>query len=376
MGWLICHSEVLLLHQKRCRGIVGFLAALGMTCLLVFAVPVQAHPLAPALLELRELDAGRHAVLWRTSVARARGTDVQPQLPAHCRTLSAPAVSTEDNQSLVLRWQVDCGATGLAGQPIRIRGLEHAPINVILRVQDRDGAVATTLLDRDMPVQLLPAPQTPPPVFRHYLVLGVEHLLLGLDHLLFVLGLVLLMRQRRGIAGDARGNAGAADHAHGLRSLVVTVTAFTLGHSVTLALATLGFVRINPALTELAIALSILVLALEITRPRPDSWMRTRPWLMALSFGLLHGLGFAGALAEVGLPQGEIPLALLAFNLGIELGQLLLVATILAIAWLWQRVATQALRRADGLLSVLLPSYLIGSLGAYWCIERSLSLLG
>ena len=287
----------------------------------------QAHPLAPALLDLRELkpSAGessgaptRYAVLWRTSVARVQGVDVQPQLPADCRAQTAAQISTEENQSLVQRWQVQCGPQGLTGRTLGVTGLDRSRINVILRIETLDGNVSTALLDADRPLYTVPLPQAAPPVFSTYLGLGIEHLLLGLDHVLFVLGLVLLVRR--------------------WRALVITITAFTLGHSVTLALATLGFVRVNPALTELAIAFSILVLALEIVRPRPDSFIRRRPWLMASSFGLLHGLGFAGALAEVGLPRGEIPLALFAFNLGIEFGQLMLVAVLLVLARLWTTV--------------------------------------
>jgi hypothetical protein len=160
-----------------------------------------------------------------------------------------------------------------------------------------------------------------------------------------------------------------------VRPLVWTITAFTLGHSVTLALATLGFVRVNPALTELGIALSILYLAFEIVRPRPDSLFRRRPWLMALAFGLLHGLGFAGALAEVGLPQAEIPLALFAFNIGIELGQLLVVALLLAAFQLWRLMAPGRVPAAFATAAALLPAYVIGSLAAFWCIGRTVVLL-
>ncbi len=153
--------------------------------------------------------------------------------------------------------------------------------------------------------------------------------------------------------------------------MIGSITAFTLGHSVTLALATLGFVRVNPALSELAIAASVVVLALELLRPSPHSLLRRRPWLMALAFGLLHGLGFAGALAEVGLPAGEIPQALLAFNLGIELAQLLLVAGCLLLAWAWRRSEVRPLPAA---LVRMVPAYGIGTLAAFWCLERTAAL--
>jgi hydrogenase/urease accessory protein HupE len=321
--------------------------------LLVSLLPVlaRAHPLAPALLELKELEGDRYAVLWRTSVARVQGANVQPQLPSACRALGPARRSAEDNQSQVLRWEVQCGPGGLVGQTLAVSGLERSRISVILRLQPRQGEVVTRLLDLDQPSYTVPTPATPPPVFRGYLQLGIEHLLLGFDHVLFVLGLLLLVRHSR--------------------LLVATVTAFTLGHSVTLALATLGFVRVNPALTELAIAASIMVLALELLRPNPHSLLRRRPWLVALAFGLLHGLGFAGALAEVGLPAGEIPQALLAFNLGIELAQLLLVTTWLLLAWSWRRVGARPLPAA---LTLVVPAYGIGTLAAFWCLERTAAL--
>jgi hydrogenase/urease accessory protein HupE len=328
----------------RCLSWIGVLAAL-------LPALAQAHPLAPALLELRELETGRYAVLWRTSVARVQGTDVQPQLPPACQALGPARLTAEENQSQVLRWDVDCGAGGLVGQTLAVSGLERSRISVILRLEPLRGEVVTRLLDLDQPSFTVPAPAAPPPVFRGYLNLGIEHLLLGFDHVLFVLGLTLLVRR--------------------LRPLVVTVTAFTLGHSITLALATLGFVRVNPALTELAIAASIGVLALELLRPSPHSLLRRRPWLMALAFGLLHGLGFAGALAEVGLPAGEIPQALLAFNLGIELAQLMLVTGWLLLAWAWRRAGARPLPAA---VTLLLPAYGIGTLAAFWCLERAAAL--
>ena len=403
--------------------------------LLVFALTgawsgAQAHPLAPALLELKELEAGRYAVLWRTSVARVQGAEVYPQLPPECRPLTDTQLSAEENQSQVLRWEMHCGPEGLTGRTLAVAGLDRGRISVILRIQPLNGVVITRLLDMSQPSFTVPALQARPPVFGGYFGLGVEHLLLGLDHVLFVLGLVLLillpLPRPPPPAGEGIKNNHPLSHAAepvrndlppllagegrggGVPLLVWTITAFTLGHSVTLALATLGFVRINPALTELAIAVSIIVLALELVRPRPESLFRRRPWLIALGFGLLHGLGFAGALTEVGLPQGEIPLALLAFNLGIEAGQLLLVATLLFSLSLWERVGVRVLLRrwlsphprsgqasrlgvrgGEALLRFFpahpLPegegvgiaaAYLIGSLAAFWCIERAFVLFG
>jgi hydrogenase/urease accessory protein HupE len=184
-------------------------------------------------------------------------------------------------------------------------------------------------------------------VFNAYMVLGIEHILFGIDHLLFVLGLLLLVR--------------------GVSLLVQTITAFTLAHSLTLAIAALGFVNVPQAPVEAVIALSILFLATELIKQRQgrEGLAEKYPWLVALSFGLLHGFGFAGALAEVGLPQTAIPLALFSFNVGVEIGQLLFVAVALSVIWLLKRV-----RVAWPAWAEFVPAYGIGSMAAFWCIQR------
>ncbi|MGH8528892.1 MAG: HupE/UreJ family protein [Nevskiales bacterium] len=319
------------------------------------ALSAEAHPLAPALLSLQEQADGSYAVLWRSSVTRAQGVDVTPLLPEDCSSTQARQLTTEENQAVVQRWAVRCDARGLTAKTLAIEGLERSGINVILRIETRAGAVTQTLLDARRTQFIVPAPGTSPPVFRAYLRLGVEHLLLGFDHVLFVIGLMLLVRK--------------------LRPLVVTVTCFTAGHSVTLSLATLGVVQVNPALTELGIAVSILVLACELARPvaAGTSLLSRWPGWMSLAFGLLHGLGFAGALADVGLPQAEVPLALLAFNLGIEIGQLLLIAAILSLVTCWRHTARRipsATTRYSVAIARTVPIYILGSLAAFWCFER------
>lgn len=303
-----------------------------------------AHPLAPALLEVREVAPDAFEVLWRTSTLRVQLQDVAPRLPSNCAgTEASPEVEVAGN-AMSMRWAVRC-AGGLTGRVIQFDGLERSAINVILRIQALDGAANEVLLDARRPhYTVTPPPATASSVWR-YFVLGMQHLLSGLDHLLFVGGLLMLVA--------------------GWRRLVLTLTAFTLGHSVTLALATLGYLRISPALAELGIALSILVLACELAKNGVRHPLFRSPWVMAAGFGLLHGLGFAGALAEVGLPAGEIVAALLGFNLGIEAAQLGVVAIVAFIAaalknrdvpYLWRRV---------------LPVYFIGTLSAWWCIERA-----
>lgn len=317
--------------------------------LVSFPLLLNAHPLAPALLQLEETAPERFDVLWRTSATRAQRVDVEPVLPRHCRAQTPAAVALEGGEALVRRWSVAC-AGGLSGSVIQVRGLEHSRINVIVRVASRDGAVRQALLEPARPSLQI---KSSDPVFGAYLRLGTAHLLGGYDHLLFLLGLVLVLRRAR--------------------PLIAAVTAFTAGHSITLALATLGVLNVSPAWTELGIALSLVLLAAEAARgrERPGAFARLG-WSAALAFGLLHGLGFAGALSDVGLPRGEIPLALLAFNLGIELAQLAVLLVVgagvlLARRWPPGRIAYRRLSLA--------PAYLVGTLGAYWCCQRAADLM-
>jgi hydrogenase/urease accessory protein HupE len=301
-----------------------------------------AHPLAPALLQLRESTDGTIELLWRASLLR--GLDVTPQLPESCTRSHAQA----DGDGV--RWVLHCEG-GLAGKSLSVPHLDRAGINVIVQIEHPDGSVQKALLDATRPHYTVQPPAQAPPVFPSYLQLGVEHLAFGFDHLLFVAALVLLVpRPRR---------------------LLVTVTAFTLGHSITLALATLGFLAVDPRVTELAIALSLLLLACHLARDRQaaSSGLDRWPATMAGAFGLLHGLGFAGALAQIGLPSREIPMALLAFNLGIEIGQILLVIALLGIGAAWRRMPLAQFPPRS--LAQLAPVYAIGTLATYWTLERA-----
>lgn len=313
----------------------------------LLSATASAHPLAPALLELREQQSGAYDVLWRSSLARVTGSAPRPRLPASCE-FAGTIVSQDLDGARSERWPIRCHGS-LVDQVLQVEGLDGSGINVIVRVVDTEGRVQQGLLgERDTAYRVRTA-QDPPPVFSGYLSLGIGHLLFGFDHVLFVVGLVLLIRRPK--------------------ALLLTVTAFTLGHSLTLGLSALKLLWVPQALTEFAIAVSILLLACELVRPpeAPAGWIRRRPGAMAVAFGLLHGLGFAGALAEIGLPEGEIPLALFAFNLGIELGQLLLVVVLLGVLALLDRVS----KAHEPLLSRALPAYLIGSLAAYWCLDRA-----
>ena len=321
-------------------------ALLGL--LLLVAFPALSHRLAPSLFELRPaVEEGQFSVRWKTPLQRPAGVDIDPVLPAHCESISSPQAVPEAT-SVTLMWTVDCGGQGLVGSDLTVTGLAASATNALVNIQLPDGRRFRAVIHGDEPVFTVPERQSPWQVARDYCLLGFEHILSGFDHLLFVLGLILLVS--------------------GARMLLYTVTSFTLGHSVTLSLASLGFVRFPSALVEIVIAATIVALAAEVARPPQEkvSLMRRFPWAMAFGFGLLHGLGFAGALAEIGLPQEEIPLALFTFNVGIELGQLAFVAVILVLRLL----LAGPIARAPAWL-VRVPVYGMGTLAVYWCLDRA-----
>ena len=246
---------------------------------------------------------------------------------------------------------------GLTGHAVTIEGLSATSTDVLVRIESLAGAIQTERLSPTKTAFIVQATPGAGEVAATYLRLGVEHILFGFDHLLFVLALVILVRDWRRVA--------------------VTVTAFTIAHSITLAAATLGFVNVPGPPVEATIALSIMLVAVEIVNARrgKPSLTARLPWLVAFSFGLLHGFGFAGALAEVGLPQHAIPVALLFFNIGVEIGQLIFVAAVLSSIWLLRHAAsklweagfvTRAFDRLDTTFA-----YGIGVVAAYWLVERT-----
>ncbi|MGH7893353.1 MAG: HupE/UreJ family protein [Candidatus Binatia bacterium] len=325
--------------------------ALGVPALaFVIVATAAAHPLAPSLLEVRETGGGRVAVRWKTPLLRAPGPPATPVLPARCVDIGPHTMAREES-ALRTEWTIDCPGADLVGERIGVAGLDAAAPPVVVRVVLADGRVAQGVVTAGAPSLTIPAAPRPLDVAWGYARLGVVHILTGPDHLLFVFGLVLL--------------------ASTLRGVLAAVTAFTLGHSITLTLAALGLVALPIRPIEVAIAASVFVLAVELARdPSARSAIRRRPWVMAVLFGLLHGLGFAAALAEAGLPHGEIPLALLAFNVGIEVGQALFVVVVLALRALCRPLTT----RAPGWV-LRVPVYVMGSVAALWWIERAAALL-
>lgn len=247
----------------------------------------------------------------------------------------------------VQRWSIEV-PDGLEGKVISFSGLSETRIDVLARMERADGSVQLERILAIDPKFEVDASPGPFEVVQTYTVLGIEHILFGFDHLLFVAGLVMLVANTR--------------------LLIWTITSFTLAHSITLALATLGFVSVPRPPVEAFIALSIMFVAVEIMRQRQGhpSLASRKPWLVAFAFGLLHGLGFASALAEIGMPRDNIPLALLFFNIGVEIGQLIFVAALLVLAGLARRFAKpEQLRHAT-----FASCYAIGGLASYWLIDR------
>jgi hydrogenase/urease accessory protein HupE len=355
-------SQPRVLEQKlnrRARNLV--LSICFSAILFALSSPVSAHEVRPAYLELRQTGTETYDVLWKVP---ARGDNMRlgiyVEFPSGTSTVSPPRTSFANDASTE-RWTVK-RPDGLTGDEIHIAGLAATMTDVLVRVENLDGTTQVTRLTPSSPSFVVSAAPGALEVCRTYRVLGVEHILFGIDHLMFVLALLILVK--------------------GWRKLVGTITAFTVAHSITLATATLGFVHVPSKPVEATIALSIVFVACEIVYRRQGRFglTETWPWIIAFTFGLLHGLGFAGALREVGLPQNAIPLALLFFNIGVELGQLLFIGIVMAVITLAVRAAREFGQRNVAPQSVLawcenISAYAIGAVAAFWLIERTLSFI-
>ncbi|MCZ6611622.1 MAG: HupE/UreJ family protein [Planctomycetota bacterium] len=310
-----------------------------------FAAGVEAHEVRPGYLAVRQTGAESFDVLWKVPAKGNLRLGLYARLPENC-TAPAPRSTYIAGGASTERWSVTC-AGGLTGRTIAIDGLRATMTDVLVRLERDDGTTQVTRLSPSEPAFVVEATPSAMNVAGTYLGLGIEHILLGIDHLLFVLALLILVE--------------------GGRRLLWTITAFTIAHSLTLGAATLGFVNIPQTPVEAIIALSIVFVAAEIVRARqgrPGSTQRW-PWIVAFTFGLLHGFGFAGALTEIGLPAQAVPLALLFFNVGVEAGQLLFIAAVGVVIVVARRLAlpqpTWAWR---------VPAYGIGAVAAFWSIER------
>ncbi|MBW2941335.1 HupE/UreJ family protein [Zhongshania aquimaris] len=314
-----------------------------------YSVGASAHKLAPSLLKIIETDTGIYQIVWRTP----KNAEVSPRpvFPESCESTKATVVSV--NTAFEHRWHEVC-QDGLAGKLIRIDSLGASRTVAMLNFKPLSGVPQQRILTVDAPNYIVPEGQGGGSVFTQYVQLGIEHILVGTDHLFFVTALLLL--------------------ATSWRSLLKTVTAFTLGHSVTLALVSLGLIPHWPALVEFSIAVTILILALELSRPTEGEgqhYIRRHQWLVASAFGLVHGLGFAGVLQEIGLPYGDVISALLAFNVGIELGQLVFVGFVAGLFFILRRSSIPAYQflRSASILAM-------GGFSVYWCLDRGTEMLG
>jgi hydrogenase/urease accessory protein HupE len=322
-----------------------------LLALLLPASAVTAHEARPAYLEVRETAAGQFSVLWRTPVLSGMRLPIALVFPDDVRTVQTPTVQ-ELADSLVERRWIDAGPNGLAGRRIEFAGLQMTITDVLVRVEMLDGRRWTTIARPAQPFVEIAASQSWLEVAGTYVVQGLRHILFGADHLLFVLGLLLIVTNRW--------------------MLLKTITAFTVAHSITLAIATLGYANAPLVPLNAAIALSILFLGPEIVRSWRGEMSFTirHPWVVAFAFGLLHGFGFAGALTSAGLPRTELPLALLSFNGGVEIGQVGFVLLMLALERSFRVMELQWPRAVR-----VLPGYAVGSLGAFWTLQRVVVLL-
>lgn len=310
---------------------------------------VAAHEVRPAYLELREETPGVFGVLLKTPMQGDARLALSARFSGKVEALSQ-VMSRPTGTAMVQTWQVRA-VEPLAGQTVSIEGLQATMTDALVRMEFVDGKVWVERLTPAAPSAEIPSAQSSWEVASTYLASGIEHILFGFDHLLFVSSLMLIVRN--------------------WRTLIKTITAFTVAHSITLTFATLGWATLPSAPVEAMIALSIVLVAVEAVRmERGETIMTTSwPWIVAFAFGLLHGFGFAGALVEVGLPQGDIPLALVSFNLGVEIGQLMFIAAILAVVAAAKQVFAMPRQ------VVIASAYGIGTIAAFWTVERLDALL-
>lgn len=316
---------------------------LALLVVILTATAAQSHEMRPAFLDVQEMAPGQFDIHWKQPVRGDRRLRIDPVLPAHCAS-AGPVTPHRTATAYMRRWQVDCGPQGLEEQSLSVSGLERTLTDVFVRVTFQDGRTQNGVLRAGKPALTVSADANPS--ILHYVPIGIDHILEGLDHLLFVLGLLLLIARNQ---------------------LLWTITAFTAAHSLTLGLSAMNLVHLPPGPVEAVIALSILLLAVEIVRSRtdPPGLTRRKPWLVAFAFGLLHGFGFAGALSEIGLPGDAKIAALFAFNLGVELGQIIIVAGALVLV-----AALRTLHIPRLSLARLGLTYAMGTMATVWTFER------
>lgn len=314
---------------------------------LLFSHSTLAHEIRPALLQITETQALQYSVIWKRPVNTGRTLNLKPEFPPHCESTTSD-LDQVTGKAWISHFALKCKNEGLRNHRIAITGLSGTLTDALVRINWRDGSTLNHVLKSDA-AELVIEEETVGSGLLNYLWLGVEHLLSGYDHVLFVVGLLYLGRKGW--------------------SLVKIVTSFTLAHSLTLGLSALDLVRLSQGPVEAVIALSILYLAVELMGDEPQrSLLHRRPWLIAFIFGLLHGFGFAGALRDIGLPEDSLLAALFLFNVGVEIGQLIIVALGISLMYVIGKQTIQLPRWV-----VVVPVWCIGGLSSYWFIDRTLS---
>ena len=311
---------------------------------MLFSVSAFAHELRPAYLQLHEEKPGEFSVFWKTPMLGDARLALEPEFSGDAKAIT-PITTRSPLGASIQQWTLR--ASNLRGQTLHILGLESTMTDTLVQMEFADGTEWTKLLTPQQPAAVIPRTSSRMETADAYMKLGVLHILTGVDHLLFILALIIIT--------------------NGGWKLVKTVTAFTVSHSITLTAATLGYVHVPQRPVEAVIALSIVFVACEIVHRRQGRSGLTEqwPWIIALTFGLLHGLGFAGALSDVGLPAGHIPLALLFFSCGVETGQFLFIAAVLTLVAVARWIRVPFPRWAE-----LVPPYAIGTVAMFWVIQR------
>ena len=323
-----------------CVRLVVLTAAIAV----LFCEVAYSHEVRPAYLSLKEEASNEFSVLFKTPMQGNARLALSALFSGRIETVS-PIVSHPTGDAMVQIWRIRT-LEPLAGQNVLIDGLQNTMTDALVHVVFANGNSWTARLTPSDPSAVIPASQSAWAVFVTYVRHGIEHIAFGFDHLLFVAALMLIVRN--------------------WRKLVKAITAFTAAHSITLSCATLGWVALPARPVEAMIAISIVMIAAEVVRMERGqlSLAIVRPWIVAFAFGLLHGFGFAGALVELGLPQSDIPLALLAFNVGVELGQLAFIAVLLAAVYAVGRLIAIPQR------SIVASAYAIGIVAAFWSVQR------
>tara|TARA_R110002096_G_scaffold26296_6_gene81336 strand:+ start:549 stop:1583 length:1035 start_codon:yes stop_codon:yes gene_type:complete len=337
--------------QKR----LSFGLRLFLALLAACPIVLLADEFRPALLELTESENGWVEVTWKVPAKGGKALAITPVLPDFMKPIGSGS-GRKVPGAWVETTTFRTDGESLSGATVRVEGLAKVPTDVMLRVKLKDGGEHAAILRSGKESFTVPLEATKWEVAKSYTRMGTEHILEGYDHLLFLVALMLIVT--------------------GFWKLIKTITAFTVAHSITLALATLGAVNFPSAPTEAVISLSILFLAVEVLRMQAGEIPITAkyPWIVAFSFGLFHGLGFAGALSEIGVPKNEVPLALLMFNVGVETGQIMFVTVVAGLLALAHKLSQKANVTTPEWSRKLVP-YAVGIIAAYWTIERTLSFI-